>query len=274
MTRLFTEKNITLKLYQLALRLRTMKRAHSVSDVIGPLSKRVGAELREIRESAGLTQIELAKRLGVSQAALSRADMLISTIRDYLAALGASWQITASISTRIWAISAFRGQEDQFTSGEPALNSAQTESRNRWDIVFSIKPKYAEQILSGSKTVELRRRFPNKVASGSNALIYVTSPTRAMAGVASIERVVRDCPQSIWRNFSAKAGIDRAEYDSYFNGSEFAYAIILEDARPFDRSLKLDELRSRFDFEPPQSFLYAKAELRNALLHEFASLSN
>jgi predicted transcriptional regulator/plasmid maintenance system antidote protein VapI len=243
---------------------------------VADLSERsVGAGLREIRLSVGLTQRELATRLGVSQAALSRIenerDMLISTIRDYLIAAGASWEFTASLQSRLWSltrrVSSEGGRKNEMTPG----TSRATPPR---DIVFSIKPKYAHQILEGSKTVELRRRFPANVAAGSNALIYVTSPTRAMTGVATIARVVRDCPKRIWRNFAGQTGVPKSEYNSYFLGSDFAYAIFLERARPLIRSVRLEELRDRFAFEPPQSFLYAKADLREALVSDFAAISD
>jgi DNA-binding XRE family transcriptional regulator len=49
--------------------------------------------LAMIRKAAQLTQIEVAKRLGVGQAAVSRmenrGDMLLSTLYDYLTATGA-----------------------------------------------------------------------------------------------------------------------------------------------------------------------------------------
>jgi transcriptional regulator with XRE-family HTH domain len=49
--------------------------------------------LATIRKAAQLTQVEVAKRLGVGQAAVSRmesrGDMLLSTLYDYLTATGA-----------------------------------------------------------------------------------------------------------------------------------------------------------------------------------------
>jgi DNA-binding transcriptional regulator YiaG len=49
--------------------------------------------LAMIRKAAQLTQVEVAKRLGVGQAAVSRmesrGDMLLSTLYDYLTATGA-----------------------------------------------------------------------------------------------------------------------------------------------------------------------------------------
>ena len=59
----------------------------------------IGQRLREIRKLAGLTQEQLAERLNIGQAALSRVekrrDILVSTLRDYLGALGATLRIDA-----------------------------------------------------------------------------------------------------------------------------------------------------------------------------------
>jgi transcriptional regulator with XRE-family HTH domain len=54
-------------------------------------------DLASIRRTAGLTQVELAANLGVGQAQVSKierqADMLISTLASYLAALGVDAKI-------------------------------------------------------------------------------------------------------------------------------------------------------------------------------------
>src|SRR3712207_6204435 len=61
----------------------------------------IGARLSSLRKLAGLTQKELAERLGVGQPALARLekrpDILVSTLRDYLSALGAKLRIDASV---------------------------------------------------------------------------------------------------------------------------------------------------------------------------------
>ena len=58
-------------------------------------------DLAGIRRAAGLTQIELAANLGVGQAQISKverqADMLISTLASYLAALGVDAKIVVEV---------------------------------------------------------------------------------------------------------------------------------------------------------------------------------
>jgi transcriptional regulator with XRE-family HTH domain len=57
--------------------------------------------LAAIRHATGLTQIELAANLGVGQAQISKierqADMLMSTLASYLAALGVDAKIVIEV---------------------------------------------------------------------------------------------------------------------------------------------------------------------------------
>jgi transcriptional regulator with XRE-family HTH domain len=55
--------------------------------------------LDELREARAMTQMHLAKILGVNQAAVSkmerRADMYVSTLQDFVRAMGGELKITA-----------------------------------------------------------------------------------------------------------------------------------------------------------------------------------
>ncbi|MBO6948480.1 MAG: XRE family transcriptional regulator [Rhodospirillales bacterium] len=60
--------------------------------------------LRELRRHLTLTQTQLAERLGVGQDEVSRterrADMLLSTLRNYIEAMGGTLDIVAQIPGR------------------------------------------------------------------------------------------------------------------------------------------------------------------------------
>ena len=60
---------------------------------------RAGMPLDELRQAREMTQVHLAKILGVNQAAISklerRADMYVSTLQDFVRALGGELRITA-----------------------------------------------------------------------------------------------------------------------------------------------------------------------------------
>ena len=97
---------------------------------------------------------------------------------------------------------------------------------------------------------------------------------RALTGIAEIEDVVKQSPDDMWNQFSAEACVTRTEFDTYFEGLDSGFAIKLRGARPLRRPLPLAELRNRFSFKPPQSFVYAQPLLRTALSHECSDLSH
>lgn len=142
------------------------------------------------------------------------------------------------------------------------------------DLVLSIRPEYSGKIVTGEKTIELRRRFPTSVSIGTLVLIYETSPTRALTGIAEIEDVLTGPKHLIWKQFANEACIEKKDFDAYFEGAKEGVAIKLRGARRLTRVLDLKELRERFDFAPPQSFLYAPPRLREALSHECSKILN
>lgn len=128
-------------------------------------------------------------------------------------------------------------------------------------LLVSLKPVYAELILAGSKTVELRRVRP-AVSPGCDVLLYASSPTREMVGRAKVAAVEVDSPEAIWAKHGADTGIDRMAFDTYFAGARSAVAITLRDPTRLRQRVPLPELRRRIaGFRPPQSFRYlASAE--------------
>jgi len=256
-------------------------------NVYEPLSKgvseakpHIGKRLQGVREFVGLTQLELATRLNIGQAGLarleSRRDILVSTLREYLGAMGATLRVDARFADASALVTSLREADFQFEQVNenqlvlPIFGDDLYPPHR--DVVFSIKPEYCSKIIEGRKTVELRRRFPMSVPPGTTALIYATSPTRALLGIAEIGEVHRRSPNEIWETFADRACIAREDFDSYFAGVDRGFVIELRRARSLRRPLQLSELRSRFSFEPPQSFLYATQQMREALHYECSEM--
>ena len=135
-------------------------------------------------------------------------------------------------------------------------------------IILSIRPQYSEKIMDGSKTVELRRRFPMHISNRSLAYIYSTSPVRALVGTLEIEDVLKLPISVMWKQYGHYACIARADFDAYFSGLDEGFALEVGGVKPLPRSLGLTELRERFGFRPPQSFQYLRQELETALWNE------
>lgn len=238
----------------------------------------VGDSLKDLREAIGLTQQELALRLGVGQASISkiehRADVQISTLERYIDALGGELRLGASFDLKNNAIYRIlpefcAGDDNQLLLpifGDERLS----ESR---DIVLSIHPSYSKKIMDGQKTIELRRRFPVSTSSGTLAYIYSTTPDCAIVGCAQIRDVAKLPVKTIWKQYASRAFINKGDFDAYFSGVTEGVALEFINPRRFTRPIELDELRRRCDFRPPQSFFYVKPDLRKALQDECSSVS-
>jgi predicted transcriptional regulator len=146
-------------------------------------------------------------------------------------------------------------------------HDAQVENESRRDFLVSIHPRFAETIFSGKKTVELRRRFSEHAKSDSLVFIYCTSPVRSLLGRAQILEVKRMPVTGIWRKYRQAACVSRAEFDSYFSGLDFGYAILLHSVRRFREAIAADDLRRQFGFVAPQSFRYVPKEYYSLLDH-------
>jgi predicted transcriptional regulator len=86
------------------------------------------------------------------------------------------------------------------------------------DAIISIHPDYADAILAGTKTIELRRRLP-ELPPGMRLWIYATRPTGAVVGFVTIEEVARAHPATIWKKHHTGTSVDYASFKAYFNGS-------------------------------------------------------
>jgi predicted transcriptional regulator len=132
------------------------------------------------------------------------------------------------------------------------------------DSIISIHPTYADAILSGEKTIELRRRVP-ELASGTLLWIYATRPTGAVVGVATIQDVARAHPTTIWKKHRKGTGVDHASFKAYFNGAQEAVAILLAAVRRVG-PISVSQLREiRDSFHPPQVLIRLTASETKAL---------
>ena len=133
-------------------------------------------------------------------------------------------------------------------------------------IILSIKPRFADAILVGTKTVELRRTKP-KIVVPTRALIYASMPVGALLGTCVVETVITEDIVSLWRVFGSRTGLLHGEFLRYFEGVRVGTALTLSHPERFPQQIALADLRSeRRGFRPPQSFAYVDAETGMKLL--------
>lgn len=138
------------------------------------------------------------------------------------------------------------------------------------DVLLSIKPVFANAILSGVKTVELRRRVPLWLP-GTTVHMYASSPQRAVVGSFVVKEVVRAEPWLLWRDYHRDLKLKYDEFNSYLAGLSHGFAIQIESTSLCPAPVALESVRSGLCVQPPQSFRYL-SESKVAQLQLLASL--
>lgn len=123
-------------------------------------------------------------------------------------------------------------------------------------ILISIHPRHADAILSGKKTVELRKRVP-KLLDGDRVYLYVTVPRQELAGWFTVSKVLAGSPSWLWTRVSKACCIERFDYEGYFRNAETGHGIIVKKVEKYNSPMPLGDLKKKWPkFIPPQSFLY------------------
>lgn len=127
--------------------------------------------------------------------------------------------------------------------------------RNEEHILISLTPRHAENIFSGHKLVELRRRTMH-ITPGTKAWVYVKLPVGAIIGRVTVRAIHTSPPASIWRRFGLVSGLSRCEFFDYFSGVTEGVVLELDDVKKMRQSVCLGKLREASSgFQPPQFFV-------------------
>ena len=142
----------------------------------------------------------------------------------------------------------------------------------RSHVLVSLRPRFAGLILQGSKTTELRRGR-SRIEPGTIALVYASTPLRAVVGAARIEQVHTYAPSTVWRRWGPTTGLQRREYLEYVDGCHQVTALLLGDRCTFPEPVDLNELRRRSgSFVAPQSYRFLGGEELGTMLNGERSL--
>lgn len=133
-------------------------------------------------------------------------------------------------------------------------------------LLLSLKPNFAEAILNGSKTIELRRTRP-RISVPTEALIYATSPRCAVVGTCQVVEVLENTPLGMWRAHGRHASIRYPAYKAYFENCDTAYGLVIAEPRALEHPITLKRIRNAWrDFQPPQSFRYLSTATSDLVL--------
>ena len=123
-------------------------------------------------------------------------------------------------------------------------------------LLISVKPEFAEKILNGTKTIELRKCSPS-ADIGDLVIIYSTLPEKAIVGTCVVKEIIKTSPTKLWRSHSTFMGIDRKRYLEYFKDCTFAIGIVLASIDKLENKVSLASIKKSIpNFSPPQTFKY------------------
>lgn len=136
--------------------------------------------------------------------------------------------------------------------------------------LISIHPKHVENIIDGTKKIELRSRTV-RLIGGDTLWIYSTMPIGAIVAVATIDFVSSLDSKVIWDNYSHDLCISESEYIEYCDDRPVMTIIGLKNVRKVQSLLTLEEIRSKDNsFIPPQ--FYSKLTPKKKIYHTLTSL--
>ncbi|WP_024851591.1 ASCH domain-containing protein [Hydrogenovibrio kuenenii] len=119
-------------------------------------------------------------------------------------------------------------------------------------VLLSIKPEFAEKILSGQKRFEFRKVvFKNQ--NVRSVVIYASSPVQKVVGEFDVQAILSMPPEDLWCKTFKYSGIEKDYFDQYFLGRETAFALKISSPQEYEKPFDLKKLGIKV---PPQSFCY------------------
>ena len=134
------------------------------------------------------------------------------------------------------------------------------------DILISVDERHVQNLLTGSKRIELRRRAV-RVPPSTCVWIYSKVPVGQLRAYGIVESIVEASPREIWEQYGKVSGLTAEEFYSYFEGVDSACALIFSQVNELQPNLTLKALRSKLEgFHPPQFFKYLSQDSKELKL--------
>jgi len=126
-------------------------------------------------------------------------------------------------------------------------------------LFISVKPEFANKIVSKEKSIELRKIRPHVIV-GDYVIIYASSPLKSVVGFGIIKQIIETTPEQMWQKYHLLLGIDKIRFEGYYAGKEKSIGIEVENIRKV-APIHLDKLRAIDpNFHPPQVYRYVSNE--------------
>lgn len=123
----------------------------------------------------------------------------------------------------------------------------------RENVLISIKPKYVNQIMKGTKKVEFRKScFGSQV---KRVYVYSSYPVKKIVGYFTIEHVEKLTPKNLWAKYYQVGGIEKSDFFRYYGKKEEGTAIIIKEVYPYRYGLSLQDVFGT-GYSAPQNYRY------------------
>lgn len=120
---------------------------------------------------------------------------------------------------------------------------------NKKIILLSIKPKYIDKIMAGTKLYEYRKFLPFNI---SHIVVYATAPIKKIVALIEVDIVMKSTIDDTWQKTHNFSGLTKKEFYNYFKKNDIAYYIKL--GKIYNVQCKdLKDLNINF---APQSYVY------------------
>ena len=127
-------------------------------------------------------------------------------------------------------------------------------------LFLPIHPEWVDKILSGEKTVELRKHFPDNVAK---MMIYSTSPVRRVVGYVDNPSYIHTYPGHLWTLVGEQSCVRHKDFFKYFHRCKKGYAINLDGFTKFRFPVDVSEIDP--DFHIPMMYCRIEPSFANKI---------
>lgn len=124
-------------------------------------------------------------------------------------------------------------------------------------VLMAIKPKFAEAIRKGEKTIELRKVAP-RIMSDDIILFYESAPVKSISFFCRVDAIIRLEPKMLWDQYSQALSISKEEYTSYYRDKAIAYGIKLKEPQVFLEKKQIQDVDE--SLVVPQSYVYVSSK--------------
>lgn len=129
-------------------------------------------------------------------------------------------------------------------------------------VLLSIRPEYVKKIFSGEKKYEYRKViFKKKV---NKIVVYSTKPEAKIVGEFSIDDILHDRPEEIWKETGEVSGVSYSFFNGYFKNRDEGYAIKIGNLFLYNEPI--DPRLIDNNFKAPQSFCYVDDDYSKQML--------